>query len=284
MLLVGAGHHAAAPAGQRATLMFERLRRAWSRPRRGSVPHLASAALDDGVDVLAPRVPLAALRDDLIVCPECDALHRRSRVDGAGEESDDLVPSGRHYECRRCGATLGLARHASFDLPLSLAVAGLVALAIAHLNDVLLIDIQGQVREATLWQAALTLYDEGAWFMSGLVLFTTLVNPLLEMGAVVYVLVALRNGQRPPAFDIVLRVMQAVQPWVMVEVLMLGVLVAFVKLNGLASVVTGPGLWAFGAVMLLAAAMASAFDHEHVWASTARIRARQRAQDATAAP
>ena len=257
--------------------MFARLRRAWGRSRKSSLPHLATAAIDDSVDMLAPRIPLAALRDDLIVCAECDALHRRSSVDGVGEETDDLVPSGRHYECRRCGATLGLARHASFDLPLSLALAGLVALAIAHLNDVLLIDIQGQVREATLWQAAWTLYDEGAWFMSGLVLFTTLVNPLLEMGAVAYVLVALRNGQRPAAVDLVLRVMQAVQPWVMVEVLMLGVLVAFVKLNGLANVITGPGLWAFGAVMILAAAMASAFDQEHVWASTARLRARRRA-------
>ena len=85
--------------------------------------------------MLAPRIPLATLRDDLIACDECDALHRRSSVDGVGEETDDLVPSGRHYECRRCGATLGLARHATFDLPLSLALAGLVALAIAHLND-----------------------------------------------------------------------------------------------------------------------------------------------------
>jgi paraquat-inducible protein A len=74
--------------------------------------------------------------------------------------------------------------------------------------------------------------------------------------------------------------MQAVRPWVMVEVFMLGVLVAFVKLNGLAGVITGPGLWAFGAVMILAAAMASAFDHEHVWASTARLRAISRARSA----
>jgi paraquat-inducible protein A len=258
--------------------MFDRLRRA--RATHGSARHLASSALNDGVDALAPRIPVATLRDDLIVCEECDALHRRSRVDGVGEESDDIVPSGRHYECRRCGATLGLARHATFDLPLALGLAGLAALAIAHLNDVLLIDIQGQVREATLWQAAWTLYDEGAWFMCGLVLFTTLINPLVEMGAVVYVLLPLRSGQHPPGFDIVLRAMQAVQPWVMVEVFMLGVLVAFVKLNGLAGVITGPGLWAFGAVMILAAAMASAFDHEHVWASTARLRARRRAVEA----
>ena len=254
--------------------MFERFRRA--RAGSGSARHLAQTALDDGVDALAPRIPLDTLRDDLIACEECDALHRRSSVDGVGDDSDDIVPSGRHYECRRCGATLGLARHAKFDLPLSLAMAGLVALAIAHLNDVLRIDIQGQVRSTTLWGAAWTLYDEGAWFMCGLVLFTTLLNPLIEMGAVCYVLLPLRSGQHPPGYEVVLRAMQAVRPWVMVEVFMLGVLVAFVKLNGLASVIAGPGLWAFGGVMILAAAMASAFDHEHVWASTARLRARAR--------
>lgn len=251
--------------------MFERFRRA--RASSGSARHLAQTALDDSVDALAPRIPVATLRDDLIACEECDALHRRSSVDGAGNESADIVPSGRHYECRRCGATLGLARHATFDLPLSLAMGGLVMLAIAHLNPILAIEIQGQVRSTTLWEAAWTLYDEGAWFMCILVLFTTLLNPLIEMGAVCYVLLPLRSGQQAPGFDVVLRAMQAVRPWVMVEVFMLGVLVAFVKLNGLASVIPGPGMWAFGGVMILAAAMASAFDHEHVWASTARLRA-----------
>jgi paraquat-inducible protein A len=254
--------------------VFERFRRA--RAANGSGRHLAETALDDSVDLLAPRVPVATLRDDLIACEECDALHRRSSVDGIGEDTDDVVPSGRHYECRRCGATLGLARHATFDLPLSLAIGGLVMLLIAHTNNILVIDIQGQFRSTTLWQAAWTLYDEGAWFMCGLVLFTTLVNPLVELAAVAWVLLPLRAGQQAPGFDVVLRAMQAVRPWVMVEVFMLGVLVAFVKLNGLASVIPGPGLWAFGAVMVLAAAMASAFDHEHVWASTARLRAAAR--------
>ena len=257
--------------------MFERLRRAHAG--NGSGRHLAEAALDDSVDVVAPRLPVATIRDDLVACEECDALHRRSAVDGAGEASADLVPSGRHYECRRCGATLGLARHASFDLPLSMALAGLVMLLIAHTNNILAIDIQGQVRSTTLWEAAWTLYDEGAWFMAIVVLFTTLLNPLVEMGAVCYVLLALRTGRHAPGYEVVLRAMQAVRPWVMVEVFMLGVLVAFVKLNGLASVIPGPGLWAFGAVMMLAAAMASAFDHEHVWASTARLRAARRLGD-----
>src|SRR6202012_5891779 len=128
-------------------------------------------------------------------------------------EAADLVPPARPYEGRRCGATLGLAPHATFDLPLALALAGLVALVIAHTNNILVIDIQGQFRSATLWSAAWTLYDEGAWFMSGLVIFTTLLTPLIEMGAVVYVLLPLRSGQQVRGADVVLRAMQAVRPW-----------------------------------------------------------------------
>ena len=252
--------------------MFKRLRRA--RASGGSMAHLANTAINDGVDALAPRIPVATMHDDLLACPECDALHQRSSADEESLEAPGtaLAPSGRHFECRRCGTPLGLMRHGAFDLPLSLALTGLVALAVAHLNPILSIDLQGQVRTTTLWEAAWTLYDEGYWFLCGTVLFTTLLNPLIQTAAVVYVLLPLRSGEPAPGYDIVLRAMQAVRPWVMVEVFMLGVLVAFTKLSSLATVIPGVGLWAFGAAMLLLAGMASAFDHEHVWASTAVAR------------
>jgi paraquat-inducible protein A len=221
-----------------------------------------------GVDAL----PLARLRPDVLVCEECDLLHCHPRLDA--EPTDEIAPSARHYECRRCGGPLGLARHHGFDLPLALALAGLVTLAVAHLNRVVAIEIQGQLRSTTLWEAAMALVDDGAWFMSVLVLLTTLVAPLVQLAAVVYVLLPLRRGSVAPGFGRVLRTMHAVRPWVMVEVYMLGVLVALVKLSSLALVVPGVGLWAFGAVMLLIAATSSAFDHDHVWASTAELRRR----------
>jgi paraquat-inducible protein A len=215
-------------------------------------------------------LPRARLREDVLVCAECDLLHCHPKL--AAEPTDALSPSGRHYECRRCGGPLGLAHHRSFDLPLALALTALVALAIAHLNPVLAIEIQGQVRSTTLWGAAVALYDDGAAFMSALVLLTTLVAPLVEMAAIVYVLVPLRRDRAAPGAERVLRAMHAVRPWVMVEVYMLGVLVALVKLAALAYVVPGAGLWAFASVMLLVAAAGAALDHEHAWASTAALR------------
>jgi paraquat-inducible protein A len=53
----------------------------------------------------------------------------------------------------------------------------------------------------------------------------------------------------------------------MVEVFMLGVLVALVKLAHIASAIPGVALWSLGALMLLIAAVAASFDPRRVWAS-----------------
>ncbi|HEX4510815.1 MAG TPA: paraquat-inducible protein A [Burkholderiaceae bacterium] len=214
----------------------------------------------------------APVRPDLMACPECDLLLAAPAphaVDGASAHG---ARPGRHLVCVRCRAPLGVSRHRTFDKPAAFALASFVALAIAHLEPVLVIELQGRERSATLWEAAWTLYDEGAWLVTLLVLLTTLVNPLVETLAICWVLLPLRRGRLAPGFDIVLRALVAVRPWVMVEVFMLGVLVAFVKLSSLAIVLPGAGLWAFAATMLLMTATAWTFDDEHVWASTARLR------------
>ena len=85
--------------------MFERFRRA--RAANGTPRHLAETALDDSVDMLAPRIPMATLRDDLIACEECDALHRRSSVDGVGDESDDIAAALKASAAERAQVCIG---------------------------------------------------------------------------------------------------------------------------------------------------------------------------------
>ena len=79
-------------------------------------------------------------------------------------------------------------------------------------------------------------------------------------------LLPLALGRQPLAGARVLRALWVVKPWGMVEVFMLGVLVALVKLAHLASVVPGVALWSFGALILVFAAAAASFDAEQAWA------------------
>jgi paraquat-inducible protein A len=62
------------------------------------------------------------------------------------------------------------------------------------------------------------------------------------------------------------RVFHLAQEWAMIEVLMLGILVALVKLHHLAHVVPGVALWTFGAFTVLLTATTTMFDSHELWA------------------
>jgi hypothetical protein len=71
----------------------------------------------------------------------------------------------------------------------------------------------------------------------GLGLRLTILFPLKELSALLYVLIPIRAGYIPAGFNTVLRTIQRVRPWKMIEVFMLAVLVAIVKMLNLARVI-----------------------------------------------
>lgn len=192
----------------------------------------------------------------VIACEQCDLLYRPT-----------ALTSGQDARCRRCDALLASGRPHRHDLCLALTLAGLVTFVIAQLNPIVGLEVQDQVQSATLWEAVSRLYSDGAWVMSALVLLTTMICPAVELGAICYLLLALRDGDVTPGFATVLRITQAVRPWVMVEVFMLGVLVAVVKLSAMAEIVTGVGVWSFAALMLLLTLASATLEDEPLWAA-----------------
>jgi paraquat-inducible protein A len=168
-----------------------------------------------------------------IACHECDLLQRETVLTG-----------GATARCRRCGATLYRSAPASVDQALAFTLAAIVLFAVANSFPVVGLSVNGTLVETTLFGAAHVLYDDGVWPLAGLVFVTTLLMPLLAMAAVTYLLLPLRTGHTPRRPDIVLRMLHRVTPWGMIEVLILGMLVALVKLAHIASVVPGIALWA----------------------------------------
>jgi len=191
----------------------------------------------------------------LIACRYCDLLQREI----------PLKP-GCAASCSRCGAVLYRNATDSIERTLAFTLAAAVLFVIANVFPLFAIEVQGSHSAITLFGAVRSLWDQQMHFISLLVFLTTILIPALELVTMTYLLLPLRFCHVPAGYTHFLRVMQIVEPWSMIEVFMLGVLVSLVKLTGSFKVIPGVALWSFGCLTLLLAAAAASFSVRDVWA------------------
>jgi paraquat-inducible protein A len=156
---------------------------------------------------------------------------------------------------------------------LALALASLVLLVVSNVFPIVGLSVNGTVVQTTLIGAVRILYLDGMWPLAALVFITTVLVPVLQVAALLWMLVPLRLGHVPWAVPSAFRLWRRTVPWGMTEVLILGLLVALVKLAHIASVVLDVSLWTFGALMVVLAAASAAFDTRKLWARIADLRA-----------
>jgi paraquat-inducible protein A len=85
------------------------------------------------------------------------------------------------------------------------------------------------------------------------------------MICIFYILLPLKFGRLPKRLPRVLRFLQAIQPWGMMEVFMVGILVSVVKLAKMAKVIPGISLYSFLALIFVLAAMTVSLDSHVIW-------------------
>lgn len=191
--------------------------------------------------------------DDLIACHECDALfHKR------------VLPQRTSAKCPRCGSLLYRSISSNLDKICAMTLAALVTFVIAQGFPIVELDANGLTSQTTLIGAIVALWNEQMEIMAVLVFCSTILFPLCELLALLYVLIPLRSGHVPPGFNALLRGIQFVRPWGMIEVFMLGVLVTLVKMVSIARVIPEAALFAFGALTLMFAVVVS-FDPRALW-------------------
>lgn len=199
-----------------------------------------------------------AVENDLALtaCRDCDLLVR---------EADGPETTRYSALCPRCGAMLYRHSRHCLENTLALACACLVLLVVANAFPIVGLNIQGQRIDTTVFGAAVQLWREDMPAVAILVLVTTVVTPLLEMTGVIWLVLPLLLGRRPPAFAQIFRALQATHPWAMVEVFILGILVALVKLSHLAEVLPGPAMLCFCALMLLLTTISAIIEPRDIW-------------------
>ncbi|WP_089341610.1 paraquat-inducible protein A [Burkholderia singularis] len=189
-------------------------------------------------------------RHTLIACHECDALLHKPRLSGK-----------QTARCPRCDALLYRSGSAQIDRLCALTLGALITFLIAQGFPILEMDVNGMRVQTTVIGALDTLWRQGMEIVAVMVFCSTLLFPLIELAALLYVLFALRAGIVPPGFNRVLRAIQFVRPWGMIEVFMLGILVTIVKMVSLARVIPDAALFAFAALTLILAVVVMVEPH-----------------------
>ena len=190
----------------------------------------------------------------LIACHDCDLLN--SEVD---------VPKGGALRCARCGSMLYRHKRDSLDRTLALTSAALILFVVANVFPFLAFEMKGDVTHTTLITGIDRLWDQGWYLMSALVFLTAIGAPFVQIGLLLYVLVPIKLGRNPWDLARVFRFLRHIEPWSMMEIFLVGVLVSLVKLAGMANVVPGLALWSFGVLIITLAAAVAALDPRIVW-------------------
>jgi len=188
------------------------------------------------------------------MCHDCGRLHRLG-----------TLRAGVTAYCRRCAAVLRRHRPAGIERALAFTLAALALFTVAVTFPFLDLRLGPSQIHTTIFSGIADLDQQGRWPLAALVFGTAILAPGAQLLLQAYVLLPLHFGRVPPGLRSLMRLLHHLGPWSMVDVFMLGVLVATVKLGDMAQVVPGVALWAFAGTIVMLAASVSVFDEHAVW-------------------
>jgi len=190
----------------------------------------------------------------IVACLHCDLLQRLP----------DIAP-GAVARCPRCDKELWRRREDSLNRTFALALASAVLYVIANTVPMLGLSAVGHQASTTVFGGAQQLWRDGQQIVAVLVLFAAVIAPALQIGFMLLIVLGAHREHPPSWVGTLLRYHPTTRTWSMIEVMLLGVLVALTKIAELATVIPGVALFALGALVFVLAAIQANFDPREVW-------------------
>ena len=198
-----------------------------------------------------------AVTDSVMACETCGLVQRV-----------EPLPKGAAAECFRCGTFLGVRRsRVSLHVTAALSLAALVLYVPANIYPILRMTLYGATSDNTIWDGVVSLARHDQWVVAVIVFLASLVIPLLKLTGLFFLVAStiVQRGRRLRWRTGLYKFIDTIGPWAMLDVFLLAILVALVKLGQLATVVPGPGLIAFSGVVVLTMLASAAFDPKLIW-------------------
>jgi paraquat-inducible protein A len=198
--------------------------------------------------------PVTARARGLLNCHDCRLLCRPPQQPGA-------------LRCPRCGARLHERIPNSLGRCWALVIAAAILYLPANLLPITKTTSLGQVQTDTILSGVIYFVQSGSWPIALVIFVASILVPLFKLVILAFLLVTvqLRLRWRPRDRTRLFRLVDLVGRWSMLDIYVVTVVVALVKLGALATIEAEVGAVYFAAVVVLTLLAAENFDPRLIW-------------------
>lgn len=195
---------------------------------------------------------ITAAAAGLINCHSCGLLHKAARA---------------HVYCHRCGAPLHLRKPDSLSRTWAYLLAAYILYIPANVLPIMTTTSLGSVQSNTILSGVNYLLVSGSWLLALIIFIASVFVPVLKLIILSYLAISVqvRSSWRPRERTWLYRLAEIMGRWSMVDIYVVTLMVALVKIQGLADIDAGIGAVAFGAVVVFTMLAAMSFDPRLIW-------------------
>ncbi|MDX1708188.1 MAG: paraquat-inducible protein A [Desulfobacterales bacterium] len=202
------------------------------------------------------KPPLTARSASLISCHNCHLLCKGV----PGLENLSVI-------CPRCGARIHTRKPNSIARTWALIVAALIFYIPANVLPITKVISFGKAQSDTIMSGVIYFVQSGSWPIALVIFVASVFVPLLKLFLLTFLLISVhrKSRWRPKDRTRLYRITEAVGRWSMVDIYVVTILVALVKLGSLATIEAGPGAFFFSGVVIISMFAAMSFDPRLIW-------------------
>lgn len=191
----------------------------------------------------------------LVSCHDCHLLVK----------ADPPAPGA--ARCPRCGASLHPRKPGSIARGWALLLAAAIMYIPANVLPMTITSALGSVQPDTIMSGVIYFMHSGSWEIAAVIFIASIFVPIAKLTILIFLLVSvqLRSRWRPKDRTVLYRITELAGRWSMVDVYVVTILVALVKLGAVASIEAGPAAVYFACVVVLTMLAAESFDPRIIW-------------------
>lgn len=200
------------------------------------------------------KQPATARKLGLLSCHDCHLLV-------------EMPPAQAHGRCPRCGAVLHQRKPNSLNRTWALVCAAIILYIPANVLPITITSALGTRQADTILSGVIYFMKSGSWEIAAVIFIASVFVPFAKLVILICILLSVhfRSAWRPRDRTVLYRLTEMVGRWSMVDIYVVTILVALVKLGVVATIEAGPAAVYFAAVVVITMFAAESFDPRLIW-------------------